>query len=245
MPRANRYRVPGQIWHITHRCHQRAFLLGARDQRQRWLYWLYEARKRFGLCVLNYIVTRNHIHLLVRDRGEGEIAKSMQLVAGRAAQEFNRRTERRGAYWEDRYHATAVSSDHHLAACMRYIDLNMVRAGAVQHPAQWQDSGYHAIQRPRQRYRIIDLEMLMQLLGCREISGLQRRLANTAELALKEGMTSREAIWSETLAVGSREFITEVQGALGARARARAIVEQGSTFMLADARGRYQPADPR
>jgi hypothetical protein len=35
-----------------------------------------EARKRFGLCVLNYQVTCNHVHLLVRDRGAGEIERS-------------------------------------------------------------------------------------------------------------------------------------------------------------------------
>ena len=27
MPRANRHFLPGHVWHITHRCHQRAFLL--------------------------------------------------------------------------------------------------------------------------------------------------------------------------------------------------------------------------
>jgi hypothetical protein len=35
---------------------------------------------------------------------------------------------------EDRYHATAVQADEHLYRCMIYIDLNMVRAGVVNHP---------------------------------------------------------------------------------------------------------------
>jgi putative transposase len=55
---------------------------------------LFEARRRYGLCVLNYVVTRNHVHLLVRDRGEKEIAASMHLVAGRTAQEYNERKGR-------------------------------------------------------------------------------------------------------------------------------------------------------
>ena len=79
MPRANRFLLPGQVWHITHRCHQREFLLKFGRDRQRWRYWLFEARKRFGLSVLNYVVTSNHIHLLVVDRGQSEIARSMQL----------------------------------------------------------------------------------------------------------------------------------------------------------------------
>ena len=131
MPRANRYYLAGHVWHITHRCHKQQFLLRFARDRRAWVYWLYQARRRYGLCVLNYVVTSNHIHLLVRDQGGGEIAPSMQLIAGRVAQQFNRRKSRKGAYWEDRYHATAVQADGHLARCMVYIDLNMVRAGAV------------------------------------------------------------------------------------------------------------------
>jgi len=42
---------------------------------------------------------------------------------------------RKGAFWEDRYHATAVEKERHLIRCMIYIDLNMVRAGVVDHPS--------------------------------------------------------------------------------------------------------------
>jgi putative transposase len=104
VPRANRYHLPQYVWHITHRCHRQQFLLKFVRDRQAWIRWLYAARKRFGLCVLDYTVTANHIHLLVRDQGRGEIARSMQLVAGRTAQAYNARKNRHGAVWEDRYH---------------------------------------------------------------------------------------------------------------------------------------------
>ena len=95
MPRANRYFVPVYIWHITHRCHKKEFLLKFSKDRQRWLHWLFEAKKRYGLCVLNYVVTSNHIHLLVKDTGESIISKSLQLIAGRTAQEYNKRKGRK------------------------------------------------------------------------------------------------------------------------------------------------------
>jgi putative transposase len=145
MPRANRHFLAGHVWHITHRCHKQQFLLKFSRDRKQWLHWLYQARKRYGLCILNYIVTSNHIHLLVRDQGKGEIARSMQLIAGRTAQQYNTRKSRTGAYWEDRYHATAVQTDDHLARCMVYVDLNMVRTGVVEHPAAWAHSGYTAV----------------------------------------------------------------------------------------------------
>jgi REP element-mobilizing transposase RayT len=102
-----------------------------RDQR-RWLQWLFEAKKRFGITILNYSVTSNHVHLVIRDDKEQEvIPQTMQLVAGRTGQEYNQRKNRKGAFWEDRYHATAVEVDSHLVQCMVYIDLNMVRAGPL------------------------------------------------------------------------------------------------------------------
>ena len=60
------------------------------------------------------MVTSNHVHLLVKDTGGEVIAQSMQLIAGRIAQEFNQRKNRHGAFWEDRYHATAIQADEHL-----------------------------------------------------------------------------------------------------------------------------------
>jgi putative transposase len=52
---------------------------------------------------LNYMITSNHVHLLVVDDGDRDvIPNSMQLIAGRAGQEFNQRKDRRGAYWGDR-----------------------------------------------------------------------------------------------------------------------------------------------
>jgi putative transposase len=65
MLRPNRYFISGHIWHVTHRYHKREFLLKFGKDRLRWLGWPFEARKRFRLSILDYMVTSNHIHLLV------------------------------------------------------------------------------------------------------------------------------------------------------------------------------------
>ena len=76
-------------------------------------------KKRYDLEGLNFTITSNHIHLLVYGGEDREvIPRSMQLVAGRTAQEYNRRTQRKGAFWEDRYHATAIDTDDHLAGVL-------------------------------------------------------------------------------------------------------------------------------
>jgi len=166
MARAKRHHIPGQIWHITHRCHKREFLLKFAKDRRRWLQWLFEAKKRYVLPILNYAVTSNHIHLLVVGNGDRDvIPNSIKLIAGRTGQEYNQRKKRKGAFWEDRYHATAVESGEHLFKCLVYIDLNIVRTGVVNHPSEWPFCGYNEIQRPKRKNVLIDYEKLRELLG--------------------------------------------------------------------------------
>jgi len=58
------------------------------------------------------MTTSNHSHLLVVDDDSKDvISRPMQLVAGRTAQEYNWRKNRKRAYWEDRYYATAIEQD--------------------------------------------------------------------------------------------------------------------------------------
>ncbi len=221
MPRANRYFLPGYIWHITHRCHKKEFLLKFSKDRERWISWLFEARKRYGLCVLNYVVTSNHIHLLVKDSGKNVIAKSLQLIAGRTAQEYNQRKERKGAFWEDRYHATAVASDEHFIKCLVYIDLNMVRADVVDHPAKWSHGGYQEILQPPKRYRIIDTLSLMEIVGVPDIESLQQQHQQWLKDELLSLGAERDIYWSESLAVGNEAFVDEVHVLPGYRAKKR------------------------
>ena len=88
MARANPHHLPGKVWHITHRCHKKEFLLKCARDRKRWIQWLFEAKKRYGLDILDYTVTCNHVHLLVVDGDRDVIPKSLQLVGGKTAQEF-------------------------------------------------------------------------------------------------------------------------------------------------------------
>ncbi len=225
----------------TLRCHQKEFLLKFTKDRQRWRNWLFEAKKRYGLCVLNYVVTSNHIHLLVHDRGKGEIAQSMQLIAGRTAQEYNQRKRRKGAYWEDRYHATAVDTDEYLARCMVYIDLNMVRAGVVKHPADWDTCGFREIQAPPERYAIIDQQKLLGLLGMTEFYQVQDLHRHWVEAALASGEIQRDAAWTQSIAIGGSDFVQGVKAGLGFKAQYRDIAEASDAHVLREPDEIYLP----
>jgi putative transposase len=239
MPRANRHHLPGYIWHITHRCHKGEFLLKFSKDKQCWIKWLFEAKRRFGLCILNYMVTSNHIHLLVFDEAEELIPKSIQLIAGRTGQQYNKRKKRKGAFWEDRYHATAVENDRHLIQCLVYIDLNMVRAGVVEHPSKWPFCGYNEIQRPKERYTIINRHKLMNMLGIQDNDDLIIAHRQWVEEVLKDNKNVREAKWTESVAIGSKEFVEATQEKLGIRAKGRRVVEENGIYELKEPQSSY------
>jgi REP element-mobilizing transposase RayT len=241
MPRASRHYIPGHVWHITHRCHKKEFLLKFARDRRRYLRWVFEARKRYGLSVLNYMVTSNHVHILLRDRGDRDvIPRSIQLIAGRVGQEFNQRKTRQGAYWEDRYHATAVETNEHLIQCLVYIDLNMVRAGVVKHPSEWMFGGYNEIQAPRERYALIDYEALRDLLGFGSLHDLAEAHRGWVEESVQETGRFRDGKWTESIAVGSEAFVTATKVSLGFRAKSRALVGCNGSFELKESQAGYR-----
>lgn len=176
MPRTtDHYGLSGHVWHLVHHCRHHSALLKYRRNRLLWQRWLYEARRHLDLRVLNYTAAQDHIQLLVHDRGEGEIDRAVQLVAGRVAQVINGRHRRDGAFWEDRYHATAVENDEQLRRCLMSIDMSAVCAGHTPHPLHWDAGGYQELHRSAPRYHIIDVATLARALDVADPSILRAR----------------------------------------------------------------------
>ena len=163
----------------------------------------------------------------------------MQLIAGRSGQEYNRRKGRKGAFWEDRYHATAIESGEHLWRCLVYVDLNMVRAGVVKHPSEWKWSGYHEIQKPKMRYRLIDHDKLRGLLNAESNETLIRTHRGWVASQLKT-RPERQEHFGRSLAVGSEAFIRRMQQSLGIRAIGRrALKTTGAGYQLKESIAAY------
>jgi len=166
---------------------------------------------------------------------------TIQLIAGRTGQEYNQRKNRNGAFWEDRYHATAVEASSHLVRCMVYIDLNMVRAGIVTHPSEWPFSGYNEIQNPRERYSLIDHESLMKLVGVGTMEALKESYRGWVGESLAVQGSKREPIWTESIAVGSEGFVRQTKAGLGIKAIGREVIGEKGVFELREPEIPYSP----
>ncbi len=241
MPRANRTIQPGCLYHLTHRCHDRKFLLRFGTTRDRYRERLRAAVKEFRVPLLDYCLTSNHTHLLAEAPVPRAISRMMQKLEGEFAQWYNGRGGRSGAFWEDRYHCTLVDSGEYAWNCLRYIDMNMVRAGVVSHPSQWRWCGYDELTGRRQRYRLLDLDCVSKWLGGMDRPTLFREYRQAIERAIEDRDLARNPIWTEGLAVGSREFIGQVCGRIRNRARFRMDEVTAGIWTVRDPRPAYSP----
>ena len=204
----------GHVWHVTQRCHNNEFLLNEEPERRRWLYWLYQAKRRYKLSILNYVVTSNHVHLLVHDDGSESHKPAMRMINARTQAEFSRRQGRREPVWASAFQGTAIQTDAHLARCVTYMDLNMVRAGEVEHPRLWRCGGYYESANPPARGARLDNVKLRQLLQLDSTTALQQARDRWIEEKADAATKTRETYWSDSIAVGDLAFALHMKRAL-------------------------------
>jgi hypothetical protein len=66
----------------------------------------------------------------------------VQSVKQRFSTWFNKRHKRKGTLWEERFKSVVAMGPEAVASVAAYIDLNPVRAGIVEDPADYRWSGY-------------------------------------------------------------------------------------------------------
>jgi putative transposase len=143
--RLPRLTIPGFPHHLIQRGNDRRAIFVDDVDRGRYLEILREIAAAAGLAVHAYVLMPNHVHLLATPQAAGDVGRVVQALGRRYVRWFNDRHRRTGALFEGRYRSTVVEADRYLLACMRYIELNPVRAGLVGQPAEfrWSSHRHH------------------------------------------------------------------------------------------------------
>ena len=144
MPRMPRFFAPDLPLHIIQRGNNRTPIFSSPAD----LAFFYEILRRsahkHGLAVHAYVLMNNHFHVLGTPSCVHTVPKMMQSLGRIYVKYFNERYERTGTLWEGRYRAAIVEDDRYLMTCMRYIELNPVRAGMVDDPVDYRWSSFRA-----------------------------------------------------------------------------------------------------
>lgn len=144
MPRRPRIKLAGMLMHIVQRGINREACFFADEDYHCYLHWLTKSAADWRCAIHAYVLMTNHVHLRVTPDTPDGPARLMQSLGRRYVQYVNRTYRRSGSLWEGRYKSSAVQAENYLLTCMRYIELNPVRAGMVCDPGQYRWSSYRA-----------------------------------------------------------------------------------------------------
>lgn len=142
MPRQPRYFIPNMPQHVVQRGVDRGAVFFKPRDYQLYRQCLRDAASQFECQIHAYVLMTNHTHLLITPLTRQSIPLLMQAMGRTYVQSLNRLYERSGTLWEGRYKASLIQDDRYLLSCHKYVELNPVRAGLVQRPAQYPYSSY-------------------------------------------------------------------------------------------------------
>jgi putative transposase len=142
MARPPRIDIAGMPQHLVVRGNNRCDLFVDDHDRMLFLKYLQEAIAVTACEIHAYVLMTNHVHLLASPTQSGGLSRMVQAVGRRFSRYANRRQQRTGTLFEGRFRASLVQTERYFLACMRYIELNPVRAGLAKHPAELGWSSY-------------------------------------------------------------------------------------------------------
>jgi putative transposase len=144
MPRRARLTLPDVPLHLTQRGHDRHACFFADDDYRFYLYWLERNAARQHCFIHAYVLMTNHVHLVLSAEEAEAPAGLMKAQNQRYVCYVNQRYGRSGTLWNGRFHSCLAQQENYLLICQRYVELNPVRAGMVEHPADYRWSSYRA-----------------------------------------------------------------------------------------------------
>lgn len=145
MPRRARMYIPDLPYHVVQRGNNREACFIEPENYQYYLELWQDVSRRYDLAVLllpddqSRVIWSStlHVHLLVTPSLPHSISHIMQDLGRKFVRYINRTYRRTGSLWEGRFKASLVDSEAYLLTCMRYIEMNPVRAGMVVHPGDF------------------------------------------------------------------------------------------------------------
>ena len=208
--------LPGTPLHLVQRGNNRQACFFATNDYLVYLQWLEEYAEKYECDIHAYVLMTNHVHLLVKPQNTASVGAMMKNLGQRYVQYINRTYQRSGTLWEGRFRSCITQDEGYVLSCYRYIELNPVRAGMVEHPAEYRWSSYRS-NAQGEASKLLKTNDLYQRLG-ESSSQRQERYRELFRNQLDQGMIDQiRRATNGNFALGNDRFKSQVEEALGRR----------------------------
>jgi putative transposase len=150
MARRPRVCIPGLTQHVVQRGNNRGTVFADTSDYKFFLRLLQHESQHHAVAINAYALMANHFHLMATPRDDAGLSAMMQSIGRTYVPVFNAKHHRTGGLWEGRYRSFAIESERYWLTCMRYVELNPVRAGIVATPDEYRWSSARAHVRGRE-----------------------------------------------------------------------------------------------
>ena len=143
MARLARLVVPGLPHHVTQRGNGRGRTFFDDDDFALYRALLAENCRAAGVAVWAWCLMPNHVHLILVPADADGLRRALAATHQRYAGTLQARRKRTGHFWQGCF-GSVVMDEEHLAAAVRYVSLNPVRARLVARAQDWRWSSVRA-----------------------------------------------------------------------------------------------------
>jgi putative transposase len=214
MPRKPRVSIVGVPEHIIQRGNNRQVIFASDGDMKAYVTWLKDYAEQFDVAIHAWVLMTNHVHILCTPGRQYSISHMMQALGRKYVQYFNRRYKRSGTLWEGRFRSCLVQDEKYLLQLYRYIELNPVRAGLVNDPADYSWSSYQCNGLGKVS-KLLSPHLLYQSLGKtndERYSAYRELFRYQVDGKLLEDIRNAA---NKGLVLGSEKFVEEVEALTG------------------------------
>lgn len=163
MPRQGRKKALYSTYHIIQRGNNRQVIFKSDHDRFYYLELLRKSKQKYKFLLYAYCLMNNHLHLALYDNGT-DISHIMRSLNGSYASYYNKKYQRSGHLFQDRFKSELVTKDEYILELSRYIHNNPVKAGLVKNPEGYRWSSFRQYMSHRKdKNNLVDIEFILSL----------------------------------------------------------------------------------
>jgi putative transposase len=145
--RKKREFISGKTYHVTSRTNNKNRVFSRYLGQRIMLLVIRDAKEKYQFKLHNFSIMPTHIHLLITPADKTNLSRIIQWIKTMSAKRWNKIHGHTDHLWGSRFYARQVKNLLDYYIINNYIDLNPVKAGLANYPADYKPTGAYQISR--------------------------------------------------------------------------------------------------